>query len=199
MTYSDVITLLMTFFILLLTFSTNEPEFFSQVQVVAFGGGGSTGMAGKSDSFADSNAVVLRYRPPASRRTVSGSELPPTETGPARETLDKGLKSLEEPHLLADADRIRIQMPLSVMRDEDGNPTPMAQLQLSHLAQQLISMPVEVALRATRQQDIDFCIQMAISMSDELNVPLGKVAVAQVDASQIRPGYMELLVTRTKD
>ena len=45
LTYTDVITLLMTFFILLLTFATSEPEFLSKVQVVAFGGGGSTGVA----------------------------------------------------------------------------------------------------------------------------------------------------------
>ena len=32
MTYSDVITLLMTFFILLLTFSTTEPERFEKVR-----------------------------------------------------------------------------------------------------------------------------------------------------------------------
>ena len=33
MTYSDVITLMMTFFILLLTFSTSDPERFEQMKV----------------------------------------------------------------------------------------------------------------------------------------------------------------------
>jgi len=45
MTYSDVITLLMTFFILLMTFSTTEPENFGRMQVVMFGGGNSSGVA----------------------------------------------------------------------------------------------------------------------------------------------------------
>ena len=40
MTFSDVITLLMTFFILLLTFATNEPESFSRIETSMFGGGG---------------------------------------------------------------------------------------------------------------------------------------------------------------
>ena len=34
MTYSDVITLLMTFFILLLTFATTEPERFRKIDIV---------------------------------------------------------------------------------------------------------------------------------------------------------------------
>ena len=43
-TYSDTITLLMTFFILLLTFATSEPEKFQQLQSVMFGGSRATGM-----------------------------------------------------------------------------------------------------------------------------------------------------------
>ena len=47
MTFSDVITLLMTFFILLLTFASNTPEKFEQVQVSMFSGGGATGIVGR--------------------------------------------------------------------------------------------------------------------------------------------------------
>lgn len=198
MTYSDVITLLMTFFILLLTFSTNEPEFFSKVQVVAFGGGGSTGMAGQSDALIDSDAVVLRYRPASSRMTTRGSETPLTETGPVTETASKGLKSLQEPHLLADANRLKLQFPMSVMRDDDGNPTASAQQQLSHLAQQLKYMPIELGFRVTNPEDAEFCVNMAIAMTEELDVPLGKIAVSTVDPSSIRRGYMEMMITRTK-
>jgi len=196
MTYSDVITLLMTFFILLLTFSTNEPEFFSQVQVVAFGGGGSTGMAGKSESLIDNNVPVMRHRPSSARITTRGSETPLTETGPVTETAAKGLKSLEKPHLHADANRIRIPSPMSVMRDDDGNPTASAQQHLSHLAQQLKYMPIELGFRVTNQDDADFCVKMAIAMTEELDVPLGKIAVSIVDPSSIRRGYMEMMLTR---
>ena len=47
MTYSDVITLMMTFFILLLTFATNEPERFEQMKISVFGASGASGIAGK--------------------------------------------------------------------------------------------------------------------------------------------------------
>ena len=67
MTYSDVITLLMTFFILLLTFASSEPEKFRRMQSVMFGGASGTGSAGGELDALDNDAYVLRQRPPASR------------------------------------------------------------------------------------------------------------------------------------
>ena len=46
MTYSDVITLLMTFFILLLTFATTEPERFEKSISSTFAKGAATGTVG---------------------------------------------------------------------------------------------------------------------------------------------------------
>lgn len=196
MTYSDVITLLMTFFILLLTFSTNEPEFFSKVQVVAFGGGGSTGMASKSDTFIDANTPVLRHRPMSARVTTSGSETPPMQTDPATDTLSKGLESLQETNILADAERIRIQSPMSMMRGEDGLPTSYALFQISQLAPQLLSMPLEVGFRAGSEEDAEFCVSLAVEMFRQLNIPLGRVSVSQVDPNSLQPGQMEMILTR---
>lgn len=196
MTYSDVITLLMTFFILLLTFSTNEPEFFSKVQVVAFGGGGSTGMAAKSDSFIDANTPVLRHRPRAARVSTIGAETPPTETNPAHQTLSKGLESLREPNLLADAERIRIQTPMSLMRNDNGLPTEFAIFQISQLAPQLISMPLELGFKAGSKEDAEFCVSLAVEMFRQLKIPLGRVSVSQVDPQTLGPGQMEMILTR---
>ncbi|MEZ6145736.1 MAG: flagellar motor protein MotB [Planctomycetaceae bacterium] len=68
MTYSDVITLLMTFFILLLTFATNEPENFERMQVAMFGGGSATGLAGHNDEAIDRDSLLLRIRPKTAPR-----------------------------------------------------------------------------------------------------------------------------------
>ncbi|MEO2030740.1 MAG: flagellar motor protein MotB [Planctomycetaceae bacterium] len=196
MTYSDVITLMMTFFILLLTFSTNEPEFFSKVQVVAFGGGGSTGRAGASDNALDQNVPIARYRPDAARKTTWGTETPPMETDHAQQTLAKGLAALEQTHLLADADRIRLLSPLSAMRDENGQPTAHGWQQVRMLAPQLINMPVELGFRATSQEDADFCINLAVTMFAELGVPLGRISVSLVEPSIVPRGHLEMMLTR---
>ncbi|MDG2469722.1 MAG: flagellar motor protein MotB [Pirellulaceae bacterium] len=47
LTYCDVIILLMTFFVLLLTFASTEPERFEQIQKTLFSGAGSTGLVGE--------------------------------------------------------------------------------------------------------------------------------------------------------
>lgn len=196
MTYSDVITLLMTFFILLLTFASNQPEFFSQVQVVAFGGGGSTGMAAESDSFIDANVPVLRFRPTAARITTTGTETPPMETDLARETLSKGLESLKQPNLLADSERIRLRTPMSLMRDDDGLPTQHALMQMELLAPQLLSMPIELGFRTSSPEDTEFCVNLAVAMFDQLKIPLGRISVSEVSTSTVGPGQLEMLITR---
>lgn len=98
MTYSDVITLLMTFFILLLTFATNEPEHFERMQSSMFGGAGGSGIAGKSDSPLDKDAIVARFRPRSSRVTDRGSETPPKDSDHASKSLAKGLEGLSSHH-----------------------------------------------------------------------------------------------------
>ncbi len=77
MTYSDVITLLMTFFILLLTFSTNEPEFLDTIRISMFGGTGATGVAGVREDGMERDSYVVRVRPSLARMVMRGSEMPP--------------------------------------------------------------------------------------------------------------------------
>jgi chemotaxis protein MotB len=196
MTYSDVITLMMTFFILLLTFASNEPEFFSTFQVVAFGGGGSTGMASPSENFVNQDVPIARYRPNAARKATRGSETPPMETDAVQHTLSKGLKALEQTNLLADADRIRLLSPMSIMRTDEGELTAHAIQQIKMLAPQLINMPVELGFRTSSREDADFCIMVALAMFEDLGVPLGRISVSTVAASTIPRGHLEMILTR---
>ena len=85
MTYSDVITLMMTFFILLLTFATNEPESYEQMQASMFGGAGAMGIAG--DILEENDAVLMRQRLRLGRATDRGSEMPPMESSPTAQAL----------------------------------------------------------------------------------------------------------------
>ena len=67
MTYSDVVTLLMTFFILLLTFASSDPEHFEKVQISLSGEGGSTGFADPMLKETKRDSFAARIRPKASR------------------------------------------------------------------------------------------------------------------------------------
>src|SRR5690554_3110819 len=94
-TYSDVITLLMTFFILLLTFATSEPEKFEQMQTTMYGSSGARGMLDKARESKDRDSLLVRQRPNSARIAVRGSEMPPIYSDPVLQSLSKGMKSLE--------------------------------------------------------------------------------------------------------
>lgn len=198
MTYSDVITLLMTFFILLLTFATNEPEFFSKVKVVAFGGGGSTGVAGESDDLLDKQSVVVRERPNSAAITTRGSETPPVFDNPAKESVSRGLKALENPDALADAERVKIESGLSMMRDDQGEITEQAVTQLQMLARQLKSQPLALHILVSDSDAADFGVTMAMILTDEFDVVPGRISVGLVDGSKVPSGKVQYLLSLSK-
>ena len=198
MTYSDVITLLMTFFILLLTFATNEPEFFSQVKVVSFGGGGSTGMAGDAESMLDKDAIVVRERPNSAAITTRGSETPPVHEDPALQSVSRGLKSLENPDALADAERVKIEASLSLIRDHLGEITENGVTQLQMLARQLKSQPLGLHILVSDDDAVEFCVTMAAIMTDEFGVVPGRISVGHVDVSKVAGGKVNYVLSLSK-
>ena len=205
MTYSDVITLLMTFFILLLTFATNEPEFFSQVKIVSFGGGGSTGVAGESKKMLDKDNLVVRERPNSAAITVRGSEIPPSNMDPATESVSRGLKSLEHPDALADANRVRIETNINLIRDENGEITEQGVTQLRMLAIQLKKQPLVCQILVSDPDLAAFCVKMGVILTDGTDglgvvpgkVP-GRVAVGLVDGSKVPPGRIVYRLSRSE-
>ncbi|MEO1983965.1 MAG: flagellar motor protein MotB, partial [Fuerstiella sp.] len=204
MTYSDVITLMMTFFILLLTFASNEPEFFAKVQMVSFGGGGSTGAASEAEDLLDNDSVVVRQRPNSAAISIRGSETPTVHTEPVLESVSRGLKSLDHPDLLANANRVVIETNMSMMRDEDGEITEQAVTQLRMLAQQLKAQPLTLQILVSDVDQADFCVQMATILTDADGlgvVPgqaLGRVAVGIADPSQVRGGRIQYLLSHSQ-
>lgn len=204
MTYSDVITLMMTFFILLLTFATAEPEFFAKMQIVTFGGGGSSGVAGPSKDLMDSDALVLRERPNSAAISTRGSETPPVHTQPVYESLSKGLKSLDNPDLLADAHRVKIETSMSMMRDENGEITEQAVTQLRMLAQQLKAQPLTLQILVSDADQADFCVQMAAILTDADGLGVvpgqvpGRVAVGVAAPTLVRSGRIQYLLSHSQ-
>jgi flagellar motor protein MotB len=198
MTYSDVITLLMTFFILLLTFASSEPEFFSKVQVVAFGGGGSTGVAAEADDVLDKDSIVLRERPNSAAVTTRGSETPPVFEDPATESVSRGLRSLENPDALADAERVKIDANLSLMRNEKGEITEQAVTQLKMLAQQLKSQPLSLHILVSDPDAADFCVTMGVILADEFGVVPGRISVGLTDITKVPQGRIQYQLSLSK-
>lgn len=198
MTYSDVITLLMTFFILLMTFSTTEPEQFGKTQVIRFGGGSSTGVARKSEVAATMDSQVVRIRPRASRFAKDGSELPPQLTDPGIDSLSKGLDAIENPDKLAQMQRIRMQVPVRTLQDSSHKPTSYAARTARMLGHQLVGLPVEINFVASNVDDADICVELASMIYESFEVAPGRLSVQVSPANQGKQGIIQIGIERER-
>ncbi len=197
MTYSDVITLLMTFFILLLTFASSEPEKFERMQVAVFGGGGASGVAGEAAKSVERDSITLRYRPTSARMTQRGSEMAPMDEEPANEAIARGLKSLDSLDELDSAERVSLEASLELLRNSDGTLTAYAEQQLRMIGIQLRSMPLEVELQAANPADAAFCIEMARFVLETQQIPPGRFSVSVAENGGPAANSIRILMTRT--
>ncbi len=165
-TYSDVITLLMTFFILLLTFATSEPENFERMQVSLFGGGGAGGIAGETVGPMEKDTVLVRERPRASRMTARGSEMPPLSSDPTYESLKSGVSGLTEEEHRDVAKNYAINMPLAVLVDQDGEVTAQGKQNMHMLALQLKKLQHTVALQVSASEYIPRALKLRSILSN---------------------------------
>lgn len=195
MTYTDVITVMMTFFILLMTFANSEPENFDLMQQSLFGSGGSAGIVGNRTSPIDQPAVLLRVRPPASRVTVRGSQMPPLSTDPVTEAVGKGLKSLEEQaHQFEREVAFDVSQPLFI--DGKGELTSIAAEHLKMIAVQLQRLPMEFRIIVGDQGDASAAVTMASHMTTALLVPPGKISVEVAPAHSLPETGLRLVLTK---
>ena len=177
-TYSDVITLLMTFFILLLTFASNEPEGFEVMQQSLFGSGGSAGNVGSKEVGADKDSLVVRMKPPSSRLTTHGSEMPPMYTDPVTKAASRGLASLDENNDLARFERFSLDVSINLYVNAKGEPTEIAIRHLQMVAAQMRRLPLELTMTVATPEQLKSVAKLAQLLTTQLNVPAGRVAIA---------------------
>lgn len=191
MTYSDVITLLMTFFILLLTFATTEPERFEKSISTLFSNGSATGTAGKKMKSIDPDSMVNRLRVPASRIALRGAEMPPITREPPHSTWGKGLKSLNsEEAKQNELTSHEFSIPFTLMFDSGGSLTARGKQICQLLSNQLHDLPFRAAVKfsdVNRIENVagmmDYLFhtemtrpgQVAMSLTNESNVPTGEI------------------------
>ena len=152
MTYSDVITLLMTFFILLLTFATTEPERFEKVTVSVFGSAGATGVAGHKHNQLDKNSWSQRVRPRAARIAMQGSEMPPIQNDVESAAVGEGLQSVSEEAAKKDVMKsYAFNLPLTKLVDANLKVTRKGQQVASKLSEQLSSLAIHCTLEISQR------------------------------------------------
>ena len=198
MTFSDVITLLMTFFILLLTFATNEPEYFERMQISLFGGGGSSGIAGESTTTVDRDALLMRKRPRSGRMADSGSEMPPIFTDPAYESFGNGISGLEEHEQRVLSTTHRLTVSTSLLVNSDGEVTSFGAQQLHMLGIQMKKRPLQLDLLVGGNDAVATAITLAERLMAQEGITLGRVGVG-LAPSQVPDGVVRLVMTQQQE
>lgn len=177
MTYSDVITLLMTFFILLLTFASSEPEKFERMKITTFGAGGSDGVAGQKSDSLDRESVTFRYRPQKARLTRHGSESPPTDSAVNAKGPSAGMEELESESGLAEFQRLRFSTSRNSLLDVEGKLTTLGQQRVAMIAKHLSRRNMRLAITVHGKSELGPAVQLAHDMTYTFGVPIGRVAV----------------------
>ena len=158
MTYSDVITLLMTFFILLMTFATDEPEKFEKMQIATFGGSGATGVAGPTAAM-EADAVLARQRPRSARTSMRGSETASITEEPGMTALSKGLEGLDGPQDFDPHRSYTIEMQMSDLFDSSNRLTSEGKQHLYTAAMRVRGADIRATVRAA-PEELDRCLQL---------------------------------------
>ncbi len=145
-TYCDMITLLMAFFICIITFSAGglaDGRFPRKREGVPVGPGGS-GFLKPRRAGGDAEMVVWRKLPRLAGTGPSGSETPPLYSDPARENTPDVLRLLDEPAVGTLADSFTVRLPDAVAFGPDGRLSPSGAVWLRAVATNLRSLPYEV-------------------------------------------------------
>jgi chemotaxis protein MotB len=148
-TYCDMITLLITFFICIVTFASRENGAHQHPRKrdsLLYGPGGS-GIAGGKQSSMNHDSVIWRQLPVCALPERKGSEMPPLYSDPEMEATSTALTALEGPMFGTLADSYSMRTPLSLLFTDDGKLTPSGVELLGVVASSLRRLPYDIYLQ----------------------------------------------------
>jgi len=173
-----VITLLMTFFILLLTFSTTEPDRFERIQRTIFVGGKGSGVIGKEIEGPENESFIQRIRPRTARMAMVGSEMPPYLHEHSKKSVGDAIQKLSEDE--ADQDTMvtnQFSVPANQIYDGEGRITPVGTELAAMLAVPLSRLPVHLAVECSSESLFSDVVKFVTYLYEAEGVRPGQVAM----------------------
>jgi hypothetical protein len=147
-TYSDMITLLMTLFIVIVTFGSKEQDKGSKKLDSVVGGMGGTGVAGPTGQGIGRDAVMVRMSP-LSRSVYSGSQTPPTYSDPGDQPVGTALKALTEQPIGQLSDNFAFRVSFDFLFDSGGKLSQSGMTFLRTVAGAVRRLPFNIQVRVT--------------------------------------------------
>jgi len=187
-TYCDMITLLIAFFICILTFASREsgnqnfPKFRDSV---LYGPGGS-GPAGAAIRGSDRDAVVWRQLLISAYPSAPGSRIPPLYSDPTFEKTSEVLHLLETSSLGTLGDSHVIRMPMVLFFDKEQDLTPTGQYLLRYVAYHVRRLPYNLLVQVAQPQHLAQAVGLVRHLQQKNAMEPSKLGVG------IRPATEEL-------
>jgi chemotaxis protein MotB len=181
-TYSDMITLLMTLFIVIVTFGSKEQDKGSKKLDSVVGGMGGTGVAGPTGQGIGRDAVMVRMSP-LSRSVYSGSQTPPTYSDPGDQPAGTALKALQEQPLGQLSDNFAFRVPFDFVFDSAGKVSPSGATFLRTVAGAVRRLPFNIQVRVTNKSRAAGAAKVVQYLFAEAGLYPGRLGVAISQAS----------------
>jgi flagellar motor protein MotB len=154
-TYSDMVTLLMTFFICIITFGTRETENYIPSKGTLVGTADGSGVMGAiAKTSLQRDAVVWRPRYQHARLSANGSEIAPMYKDPSPETAASILRALEDAAAGRLSDDFVIRLPLALLFEKEDRLSASGVRVLHAIAVNLRELPYDLRFQVGRDEDI---------------------------------------------
>jgi flagellar motor protein MotB len=178
-TYSDVITLMMTFFILLLTFATSEPERFEQMKIAVFGSSGAPGIVGQKLAGTEKDSWSMRVRPRSARLTDRGAELPPVNGAGSSESVKEGLAGLEDEQTRQIVNLMTVVVPGNSLGSSTGELYDYGQHNMKMLANMIRTKSCEVVFEVSGGNQLNRALACIQFLYHDQAIPADQLSVCQ--------------------
>lgn len=181
-TYCDMITLLMVFFVLMLTFSSkNQNKFPMRRDSLLYGTMG-RGITAPRPNSPDFDSIVWRQCTAQARQDELGSETPPQFSDPVSDLTSRVLQLLEAGTDKNLADSYSTQFLLALLLESDHNLSPTGLQLMNLVARNLRPLPYDVYLEVDKPGHVPQAVILARYLSEKGGIHPGRLGVG------IRPG-----------
>ncbi len=198
-TYSDMITLLMACFIMIITFSSKEPEKYSKRRDSLAGGVGGSGSAGPEREALERDAVAWRIRPPKARLTDNGSEMPPLYSDPAEAvTAAEALHALESPAPGSLRNSYTLGMPIGLVFTPDGAVSPAGARLARALAHTVWPLPYDVHVRVDDRRDLPRAVRLVQYLVRQEGIFPGRLGAGVSEGGDRLGGWLRIDLVRQR-
>jgi hypothetical protein len=148
-TYCDMITLLIAFFICIVTFASRESgkEQHPRKRDSLLYGTPGTGLAGGKQAGSNRESIVWRQLPVAAQPQRPGADVAPLYSDPELDATAAALHLLESPTIGTLAESYSMRVPMGLLFTADGQLTPSGEQLLSAVAGSLRRLPYDILIQ----------------------------------------------------